>query len=71
MTPCETLGSVGHLIIAVFTGFGTLLSVWLAHRRKVADQERRRFEEAVAERLQLKGFQVRNREPGDGRGNGR
>lgn len=59
MSPCETMGSVGHLILAVFTGISTLLGVFLAHRRKQADRERRAFEDAVLDHLGLK-YEVRD-----------
>ncbi|HKY46329.1 MAG TPA: hypothetical protein VJM50_24765 [Pyrinomonadaceae bacterium] len=53
MNPCETMGSVGHLILAVFNGLTLLLTAFLAHRRKLADTERRAFEEMVLRKLKL------------------
>ncbi len=41
--PCGSATYTLQLVIAVFTGLSTLLGVFLAHRRQVADRERRWF----------------------------
>lgn len=41
--PCLDHIAVAHIIIAVFSGTSTMLGVWLAHRRRRADRERKRF----------------------------
>jgi len=48
--PCDLLIQVSHLIIGVFTGVGTLLGIYLAHRRRLADAERRAFYSAMLDK---------------------
>jgi hypothetical protein len=43
MDPCDHASYELQLVIASFTGVSTLLGVWLAHRRWMADQERLKF----------------------------
>lgn len=34
---------VAHVIVATFSGLNLLVGAWLAHRRKLADKDRKRF----------------------------
>lgn len=40
---CVNELNVAQVLTVVFTGLSSLLTIWLAHRRKKADRERRRF----------------------------
>lgn len=51
--PCVVEIGVVQIIIAVSTGLGGLLTVWLTHRRRMADRERQAFEDIVLEKLGL------------------
>lgn len=71
MGPCGTTFDAHVIITAVFGGLSTLLSVWLAHRRRRADDERRAFEDTVLQTLGLNRDVVdlfrRNHKKGNGR----
>jgi hypothetical protein len=41
--PCMDHIFVAHVVLAIFSGLNILLGAWLAHRRKLADKDRRRF----------------------------
>lgn len=41
--PCDTSATPIQLVIAIFSGLSTLLTVFLAHRRSKADRERKWF----------------------------
>jgi len=41
--PCADYLWVAHLVMAVFGGLTSMLTVWLAHRRWKADRERKWF----------------------------
>ena len=43
MTPCDSTVSLVQVLTVVFTGLSSFLTIWLAHRRKAADRERRKF----------------------------
>jgi len=49
----ESRMEVAVVILAVFQGLAMLLGVWLAHRRIVADAERRAFEETMLQKFGL------------------
>lgn len=53
MQPCSDHIWVVHVVMAVFGGFSTLLNIWLVHRRKVADSERRAFYLLLARQMQV------------------
>jgi hypothetical protein len=53
MGPCEQTAHTLHVIIALSNGLCLLLGVWLAHRRKKADGERRWFNRQMRYRLGL------------------
>lgn len=43
MTPCDSTLSLVQVLTVIFTGLSSFLTIWLAHRRKEADRERRKF----------------------------
>lgn len=69
--PCRNAQDVHHIMMGLFGGVSTLLSIWLAHRRKRADQERAEFYASVGKKLELpewKYFAVaRDKRKGNGR----
>ena len=53
--PCTNAASYLHIVIAVFGGLSSLLTIFLAHRRRLADKKRESFYEVVADYLGIPG----------------
>lgn len=51
--PYESYLWVVQVVTAIFAGLTALLQAWSAHRRRMADCERRSFEETVRAKLGL------------------
>lgn len=48
--PCMDHIWIAHLVIAVFSGLSSMMTIWLAHRRFQADRERKWFYRQMREK---------------------
>jgi hypothetical protein len=69
--PCSQASQLVHLVIAFGSVVTSCFAVFLAHRRKVADRERREFYQVMSQQLGGEDWQVLRTRERANRANGR